>query len=114
MGEIRKHMNHMGGFPKHFTMWVQCAKLGSMEEASVYVTLKTLSGGQFPSFESFSPSPADISGLRDPEKGDFSGLKPVIKERRLINPRDFPEGQTQKCGGERKSRWSVTEEGEFL
>ena len=85
-----------------------------MEEASLYVTLKTLSGGRFPSFESFSPSPADISGLRVPEKGDFSGLKPVIKERRLINPRDFPEGQTQKSGGERKSRWSVMEEEEFL
>ena len=68
----------------------------------------------FPSFESFSPSPANISGLRDPEEGDFSHLNPVIKERSLVNPRDFPEGQTQKRGGERKSRWSVVEEEQFL
>lgn len=114
MGEIRNHRNHTGGFLYTLPRGSSVLSGGSVEEASLYVTLKTLGGGGFPSFESFSPSPADISGLRDSEKGDFSCLKPVIKERRLINPRDFPEGQTQKRGGERKSRWSVMEEEQFL
>lgn len=102
----------MGGFQSTLQRGSSVLSGGSVEEASLYVTLKTLDGGRFPSFESFSPSPANISGL--PEKGDFSRLNPVIKERRLINPRDFPEGQTQKRGGERKSRWSVMEEEQFL
>lgn len=99
MEEIRKHRDTWVVSKALYNMG-QCAKWGVWRRP-LYVTLKTLDGGRVSKFESFSPSPANISGL--PEKGDFSRLNQLLR-RRLINPRDFPEGQTQKRGEGKKKQ----------